>query len=80
VRTRVLHSGDVVMVSRLGRVFYAKVTGLERAGLVAIEPLDRRVTYRSAKAREIIDHWSHARANQGEQLPDGQLPLEGWGA
>ena len=28
--------------------------------MLAVEPLDRHVTYRTARAREIVDHWSHA--------------------
>jgi hypothetical protein len=44
VRTCAIHPGDLVLVDRLGRVFYAKVLGAERAGVLSVQPLDRRVT------------------------------------
>ena len=75
MRARGIHSGDLVLVNRLGRLFYAKVGGLERAGVLAVEPLDRRVSYRTAKAREVVDHWSHARLG-GERPSRAQLQLE----
>lgn len=77
VRTRAIHPGDLVLVDRLGRVFYAKVLGAERAGALRVQPLDRRVTYRSARAREIVDHWSHNRADRDERPPAAQLQLSG---
>jgi len=76
VRTRGIHAGDLVLVNRLGRIFYAKVAGLERAGVLAVEPLDRRVSYRSARAREIVDHWSHSRPGRDERPLLAQLQLE----
>jgi hypothetical protein len=76
VRTRGIHTGDLVLINRLGRIFYAKVGGLERAGVLAIEPLDRRVTYRTAKAREIVDHWSHSRLGLDTRPSRAQLQLE----
>jgi hypothetical protein len=44
--------------------------------VLAIEPLDRRVTYRSAKAREVIDHWTHSTLGHDERVPVAQLQLE----
>ncbi len=76
MRTRAIHPGDVVLVSHLGRVFYAKVAALERAGVLAVEPLDRRVSYRTAKAREVVDHWAHSALGRDERPPVAQLQLE----
>ena len=76
MRTRAIHPGDVVLVAHLGRLFYAKVVGHERAGVLAVEPLDRRVSYRSAKAREVLDHWAHARGDRDERPSRAQLQLE----
>lgn len=50
-------AGDIVEVDRLGRRFHAIVTGGTLGGL-SIQPLDRRVTYRSCRAREVVTHWS----------------------
>jgi hypothetical protein len=77
MRTRGIHPGDLVLVDRLGRVFYAKVLGAERAGVLAVQPLDRRITYRSAKAREVLDHWAHTRPSPDERPPKTQLTLDG---
>lgn len=41
-----------------------------------IEPLDRRVSYRSAKAREVVDHWAHSTVGHDERVPVAQLRLE----
>lgn len=76
VRTRTIHPGDLVLVSHLGRLFYAKVAGLDRAGVLAVEPLDRRVTYRTAKAREVVDHWAHNGLGREDRLSVAQLQLE----
>ena len=75
MRTRAIDSGDLVLVDRLGRVFYARVLGAERAAVLSVQPLDRRVTYRSARAREIVDHWSHNRADRDQRPPAAQLQL-----
>ncbi len=77
MRTRAIHPGDLVLVNRLGRLFYARVGGVERSGVLAVEPLDRRVTYRTAKAREIVDHWSHRGMNRDDRPSRAQLALDG---
>lgn len=76
MRTRAIHAGDLVLVNHLGRVFYAKVAGALQAGVLAIEPLDRRVSYRSAKARDVVDHWAHRSSGADERVPVAQLRLE----
>ena len=76
MRTRAIHAGDLVLVNHLGRLFYAKVAGSLQAGVLAIEPLDRRVTYRSAKAREVADHWTHSTLGRDDRVPVAQLQLE----
>jgi len=64
------------MVNRRGRIFYAQVTIRPSDGMVGIEPLDRRITYRSAKAGEIIDHWVHDRGDPQEGPGRDQLALD----
>jgi hypothetical protein len=34
------------------------------------------VTYRTAKAREVVDHWSHARDEREQRPSREQLQLE----
>lgn len=57
MRLEGIESGDIVEIDRLGRRFHALVSGNAPGGL-AIQPLDRRVSYRSCRAREVVAHWS----------------------
>ena len=57
VRLEGIETGDIVEVDRLGRRFHALVTGSALGGL-GIQPLDRRITYRSCRAHEVVSHWS----------------------
>lgn len=57
-------TGDIVLCDRMGRVFYAIV--VERHGReVEVDPIDRRVTYRRVKAREVRGIWRKSRAQNG---------------
>ena len=60
--------GDIVEVDRLGRRFHAAVTGSAAAGL-AVQPLDRRVTYRSCRAHEVVAHWSKRGRPRATEAP-----------
>jgi hypothetical protein len=71
----VIAPGDVVLVNQAGRVFYAKVSGLEYAELLAVAPLDRRVKARSAKA-DVVEHWAHTPAEPDRGASRAQLRLE----
>jgi hypothetical protein len=57
MRLEGIESGDIVEIDRMGRRFHALVSGVAPGGL-AIQPLDRRVTYRSCRAREVVAHWA----------------------
>ena len=57
MRLEGIETGDIVEIDRLGRRFHALVSGNAPGGL-AIQPLDRRVSYRSCRAREVVAHWS----------------------
>ncbi len=60
----VVRSGDIVLCDRMGRRFYAIV--VERHGReLEVEPIDRRVTYRRVKAREVLGIWRKSRAQNG---------------
>jgi hypothetical protein len=57
-------SGDIVLCDRMGRVFYAIV--VERDGReLGVEAIDRRVTYRRVRAREVLGIWRKSRAQNG---------------
>jgi hypothetical protein len=53
-------TGDIVLADRQGRRFFAVVTE-RRERELAVEPIDRRITYRVVKAREVIGIWHKAR-------------------
>ncbi len=52
--------GDVVLISKGGRRFHARVLEVSR-GIVRFEPIERGISYRHASARELVDHWRHTR-------------------
>jgi hypothetical protein len=56
MRLEGIQAGDIVEVDRLGRRFHALVIGTAQGGL-SIQPLDRRITYRSCRPREVVAHW-----------------------
>jgi hypothetical protein len=57
VRLEGIQTGDIVEVDRLGRRFHALVSG-NTAGGLSIQPLDRRITYRTCRAHDVVAHWS----------------------
>ena len=57
-------SGDIVLCDRMGRVFYAIVVERHEREL-EVDPIDRRVTYRRVKAREVLGIWRKSRAQNG---------------
>ena len=60
-------AGDIVLATAMGRRFYAIVIDrLERE--LEVEPIDRRVTYRHVKAREVLGIWRKSRAQNGRVL------------
>jgi hypothetical protein len=77
MRLEGIQIGDIVEVDRLGRRFHALVTGSAGGGL-SVQPLDRRISYRSCRAHDVIGHWAkrgRPRATD-EQLEPSPLQLE----
>lgn len=77
MRLSAIRAGDLVLVSRLGRLFYARVSALEPGGL-GLEPLDRRITYRRCRAREVREHFARQGRSAGDErvVDERQLTLE----
>ena len=60
-----------MLCDRMGRVFYAVV--VERHGReLEVEPIDRRVTYRRVKAREVLGIWRKSR-QRGARCPGADV-------
>lgn len=51
---RGVREGDVVLVDIRGRVFFAVVGGRDERGL-KIRPIDSRISYLHATARQVVD-------------------------
>jgi len=66
-------AGDIVLVNRKGRVFHAVVTGTEPRGL-ALEPIDKRISYRHCGAHDVVGHW--ARRGRPQASDDALRPTE----
>ena len=77
MRLEGIRAGDIVEVNRLGRRFHALVGG-SAEGRLSIEPLDRRVTYRTCRPHEVLGHWAkRGRSRQtGEPLEHPPVQLE----
>lgn len=60
-------AGDIVLADRMGRRFYAIVIERHEREL-EVEPIDRRVTYRRVKAREVLGIWRKSRAQNGRAV------------
>ena len=58
--------GDIVLADRKGRRFYAIVTARTQREL-RVDPIDRRVTYHSIKAREVLEVWHKRRSRNGSR-------------
>jgi len=57
MRLEGIQTGDIVEVDRGGRRFHAIVTAPAPGGL-ALAPVDRRISYRSCRSREVVGHWA----------------------
>jgi len=75
VRLEGIESGDIVEVDRLGRRFHALVSGTTAAGL-AVQPFDRRITYRSCRAHDVLAHWAKRGRPRTTSEPLAPSPLQ----
>ncbi len=62
-----VNPGDIVLADRKCRRFYAVVI-VRRDRELEVEPIDRRVTYRRVKAREVIGIWRKSRAKSTRHI------------
>ena len=58
---------DIVLADVKGRRFYAIVLARRELEL-EVEPIDRRVTFRRVKAREVLGIWRKSRATSARNL------------
>jgi len=67
--------GDIVEVDRLGRRFHALVTGSANGGLL-VQPLDKRISYRSCRAHDVVTHWAKRGRPRTTDEPLEPSPLQ----
>jgi hypothetical protein len=60
VLTEGIAPGDMVRVSSGGRMFHAVVRGAT-LGALDVDPIERGVTQRRVKVRDVMEHWARAR-------------------
>jgi hypothetical protein len=75
MRLEGIQTGDIVEVDRLGRRFHTLVTG-DAPGGVSLHPFDRRVTYRTCRAHEVIAHWAKRGRPRATSEPLEPSPLQ----
>ena len=75
MRLEGIQTGDIVEVDRLGRRFYALVSGNASGGL-SIQPLDRRISYRSCRAHDVRGHWAKRGRPRATDEPLEPSPLQ----
>ena len=66
MRLEGIEAGDIVEVDRLGRRFLAFVLGPAPGGL-SLQPVDRRISYHSCRARDVLRALGQARAPASER-------------
>ena len=75
MRLEGIQAGDIVEIDRLGRRFHALVSGSADGGL-SIQPLDRRVSYRTCRPHEVQAHWARRGRPRVSSEPLGPSPLQ----
>ncbi len=75
MRLEGIQVGDMVEIDRLGRRFHALVTGSAPGGL-SVQPLDRRITYHSCRAHDVIAHWARRGRPRATSEPLEPSPLQ----
>jgi len=75
VRLEGIRIGDIVEIDRLGRRFHALVTAVAAGGL-SVQPLDRRVSYRSCRAHDVVGHWARRGRPRTTDEPLEPSPLQ----
>lgn len=63
-----VRQGHIVKVDRNGRRFFALVTGDATDGELPIRPIERGISYRTARARDVIGHWRPSKANRTTEV------------
>ena len=77
MRISSVRAGDIVYANKRGRLFHAKVIGIEAGGTLLVEPIERNVSYRHIEASEISAHWARStNTRRTARAPLNQPTLE----
>jgi hypothetical protein len=69
VRLSSISPGDIVRVSVRGRIFHAVVKGAVPDGL-QVEPIERNISHRQIRARDVLEHWAKRGRPRAEAQAD----------
>lgn len=70
-----VRTGDIVYANKRGRLFHAKVVGIQADGTLVVEPIERNISYRHIDASEITEHWARSpRARRATRIPTTRQP------
>jgi hypothetical protein len=75
MRLEGIRTGDIVEVDRLGRRFHALVTSSAPGGL-GLQPFDRRITYHTCRAHDVVGHWAKRGRPRTTDAPLEPSPLQ----
>jgi hypothetical protein len=75
MRLEGIAAGDLVRIDHLGRLYTALVVNV-RPGELDVEPLDRNVTWRTAKPRQVVEWWKRMGRAAAARPRRGQTALE----
>ncbi len=80
MRISAVRAGDIVHVNKRGRLFHAKVVGIQAGGTLLVEPIERNISYRHIEASEISELWARTpktrrAARASKHRPPLELPL-----
>jgi hypothetical protein len=76
MRTRSVQPGDIVLVTKRGRIFHAIVRGVAAGGGFEVAPIERGISYRHVRASEITEHWARSGTRREGRPPAGQMGFE----
>jgi hypothetical protein len=78
MRLEPITPGDIVRLNVRGRIFHGVVRGTTPGGL-QVDPIERGVTYRQVRARDVLEHWARRgrpRADAGADVNPEQRSLD----
>lgn len=68
-----IKEGDIVKIDRKGRIFHAVVQEKQPRLLSRIRPLESGITYTTATAHEVVEHYRRTKNSKQARVPSGSV-------